>query len=204
MTTTVSMTGPGTWTIVNDAAAAIALQTTAITAELVFIDSNLFQINANIAKLVEKTTLSSKSISDLGVSLAGLSAASSNLSVIQAAGVANQIQTNNFQVAATKQTMLATGQTPPELPPIPEQLKEGITNSMVLNAAATAEGAVTNFITTQAAAAQAWIVGTETYKDIATWLKKAKDTVVASIFPPSSSTSASAAAAASGTKVLTT
>ena len=123
MPTTVTMTGPGTTTIVNDAAAAIALQTTALTAELVFIDADLFQININVAKLVDQAKVSAKALSDLQVSIAGLSAATSNAAVIQAAAASNQIQTNNFQVAATKATLEATGQPVPTLPPIVDQMK---------------------------------------------------------------------------------
>jgi cell division protein FtsL len=202
MATTVTMTGPGTTTIVNDAAAAIALQTTALAAELVFIDSDLFQININVAKLVDQAKVSAKALSDLQVSIAGLSAATSNSAVIQAAAAANQIQTNNFQVAATKQTLEATGQPVPVLPPIVDQMKTVVTDSLTLNAAATAEGAITNFIQTQAAAAQTWLVGTEVYKDVASWLKKQKDTLVAAIFPPSIDTVESAAKAASGIKTI--
>lgn len=202
MPTTVTMTGPGTTTIVNDAAAAILAQTAALTAELVFIDADLFQININVAKLVDQAKVSAKALSDLQVSIAGLSAATSNSAVIQAAAAANQIQTNNFQVAATKQTLEATGQPVPTLPPIPDQMKTVITDSLVLNAAATAEGAITNFIQTQAAAAQTWLVGTEVYKDVASWLKKQKDTLVAAIFPPSADTIQSAAKAASGIKTI--
>ena len=202
MTTTVTQTGPGTWTIVNDAAAAIAAQTTALTAELVFIDADLWHINNKLGDMLDQAKLQSKALSDLSISIAGLSAATSNVAVIQAAAAANQIQTNNFQVAATKQTMKATGQEPPTLPPIPDQMQEVITNSLTLNAAATAEGAITNFISTQAASAQAWIIGTETYKDIASWLKNAKDTVVSAIFPPSPKTIASGASAAAGVKTV--
>ena len=202
MATTVTMTGPGTTTIVNDAAAAIALQTTALTAELVFIDADLFQININIAKLVDQAKVSAKALSDLQVSIAGLSAATSNSAVIQAAAAANQIQTNNFQVAATKQTLEATGQPVPTMPPVVDQMKTVVTDSLVLNAAATAEGAITNFIQTQAAAAQTWLVGTEVYKDVASWLKKQKDTLVAAIFPPSKDTIESASKAASGIKTI--
>jgi len=185
MPTTVTMTGPGTTTIVDDAAAAIVAQTAALGGELLFMSTDLFYLRANLESLVEQSKIQSKALSDLSVSIAGLSAATSNLGVIQAAAAANQIQTNNFKVAATKQTMAATGQTPPTMPPIPDQMTEVITNSMTLNAAAVTEGAITNFITTQATAAQTWIVGTETYKDVTNWLKKQKDTLVSAIFPPS-------------------
>jgi cell division protein FtsL len=202
MPTTVTMTGPGTTTIVNDAAAAITAQTAALTAELVFIDSDLFQINVNVAKLVDQAKVSAKALSDLQVSIAGLSAATSNAAVIQAAAASNQIQTNNFQVAATKATLEATGQPVPAMPPIVDQMKTVVTDSMVLNAAATAEGAITNFIQTQAAAAQTWLVGTEVYKDVASWFKKQKDILVAAVFPPSADTAESAAKAASGIKSI--
>ena len=201
MPTTVTMTGPGTTTIVEDAAAAIALQTAAFEVSLLCIDSDLFQINTNLAKILEQSKAQSKALSDLSISIAGLSAATSNVSVIQAAAAANQIQTNNFQVAATKQTMKATGQEPPTLPPIPDQMAEVITNSLTLNAAATAQGAITNFITTQIAATQTWILGTETYKDVTTWLKKQKDLIIASVFPPAPTTVASQSAALALAKV---
>jgi hypothetical protein len=202
MTTTVTMTGPGSTTIVNDAAAAITAQTIALSAELVFIDGAIVQINNNIAKILEQSILQSKALSEISIALAGVSSATSNQTVLQAAATANQIKTFNFQVEATKAALIRTGQPVPVMPPITQQLEETISEATILQGAAVAQGAITNFISQQAVSTQAWIVGTEVYKTTAEYIKKAKNSLVSLITPPSASTIASAVAAATGDKTL--
>lgn len=196
------MTGPGTATIINDAAAAIALQTTALTAELVFIDAALNQINNNLSKLQAQAIASNKQLSDIEIAILSVAAANTNQAVIQAAQAASVIQKNNFEVQATKDALKRTGQPEPVLPTPQEQLKEGIVNATVINTAASAQGAVIGFVQRQSATLITFISTTEVYTSIANWVKKQKDTLVAAIFPPTTDAVASNAKAVAGVKTL--
>lgn len=213
MVTTVTMTGPGTTTIVDDAAAAITSQTTALTttmnantstlvAELVFIDAAINQINNNVAKLVERSTMISKAISDLEATASVSAAGQSSLNALQATAIANQIKTNNFQMAATREALVRTGQPEPTLPTFNEQLRESVDDAIALNTISVAQGTVTSFINSTVTNTGALIAGTETYKGIAAWLSKQKDVVLGAIIPPSAATVASSAAAQAAQKTV--
>jgi hypothetical protein len=213
MPTTVTMTGPGTTTIVDDAAAAITAQTNALTttmtanntkliAELVFIDAAINQINNNVAKLVERSTSISKAISDLEATTSVSAAGQSSLNALQATAIANQIKTNNFQMAVTKEALTRTGQPLPVLPDFEEQLKESVGDAISLNTISTAQGAVTSFINSTVTGTTELIAGTETFKGISSWLSKQKDVILGAIIPPSAATLASNAAAQAGQKVI--
>jgi len=213
MPTTVTMTGPGTTTIVDDAAAAIIAQTNAITAtmtsnntlliaELTFIDSAINQININVGKLVDRSALISKALSDLEATTSVSAAGQSSLNALQATAIANQIKTNNFQMAATKEALARTGQPEPTLPSFDDQLKESVNDAITLNAISTAQGVATSFINSTISSTTSLIAGTETFKGISSWLTKQKDVILSAILPPSASTIASAGAAASGVKTI--
>jgi hypothetical protein len=213
MPTTVTMTGPGTTTIVDDAAAAIIAQTNAITAtmtsnntlliaELTFIDSAINQININVGKLVDRSALISKAISDLEATTSVSVSSQNTMNVLQATAIANQIKTNNFQMAATKEALERTGQPVPVLPDFQEQIKEGVTDAVNLNIASTVQGAGLSFLNSTLESTASLIAGTETYKGVSAWLTKQKDVILSAILPPSASTVASAGAAASGVKTI--
>jgi hypothetical protein len=202
MTTTATMTGPGSITIVNDAAAAITAQTFALTAELVFIDAAINQINNNLSKLNSQAIATNKQLSNLEIAILSVAAANSNQAVIQAAQAASVIQTNNFQVAATKDALKRTGQPEPVVPTPQQQLEQSVVEASAVNAAAAAQGAVTSFIQTQSATILTMITSTEVYKGVAKWLQDQKDTLVAAIFPPTPAEVASNAAAAAGVKTI--
>jgi hypothetical protein len=185
MATVITMTGPGTTTVALDpVAAAIATANLATVKQLTAIQAACVEINKAVLELKNNTGVSAKALSDLQIAVASVATATASQTVIQAAAASNQIKTNNFQVQATKDALIATGQPVPQEPPIVEQLTTTIKDSLTMNGAAQAQGAITNFVTTQSAAIATWILTTETYKDITTYLKKAKDTIVASIFPP--------------------
>jgi Leucine-rich repeat (LRR) protein len=213
MPTIVTQQGPGTWTINDDAAAAIIAQTAAVTstmtsnntlliAELTFIDSAINQININVGKLVDRSALISKAISDLDATTSVSVSSQNTMNVLQATAIANQIKTNNFQMAATKEALERTGQPVPVLPDFQEQIKEGVTDAVNLNIASTVQGAGLSFLNSTLESTASLIAGTETYKGISAWLTKQKDVILSAILPPSASTVASAGAAASGVKTI--
>jgi len=213
MVTNVTMTGPGTTTIIDDAAAAITAQTNAITTTMTTNTTNLVtaltsmnaavnQINNNVAALVTQSTLMSKAISDLEVVTSVAATSQSTLNALQATAVANQIKTNNFQMAATKEALERTGQPLPTLPDFDQQLKEGVTDAINLNVAASVQGAGIEFVNSTVAGTATLIAGTETYKGIGSWLSRQKDTIVGAIFPPSPREVASNAASVAGNPTI--
>lgn len=213
MPTTVTMTGPGTTTIIDDAAAAITAQTNAVTttmntnttalvSELVLIDAAINQINNNVAKLVERSTMISKAISDLEATTSVSAAGQNSLNALQATAIVNQIKTNNFQMAATREALIRTGQPEPTLPAFDDQLRESVNDAISLNTISMAQGTVTSFINSTISNTGSLIAGTEVFKGISSWLSKQKDVVLGAIIPPSAATVASNAAAQAGQKVV--
>jgi hypothetical protein len=213
MPTTVTQQGPGTWTIIDDAAAAITAQTAAVTstmtanntaliAELVFIDAAINQINNNLSALVDRSTLLTKAISDLEATSSVSAAGQSSLNALQATAIANQIKTNNFQMAATREALIRTGQPEPVLPTFDLQLEESVRDAISLNTISIAQGTVTSFINSTISNTGALIAGTEAYKGISAWLTRQKDTLVAALIPPSASAAEKNAKAIAGVKVL--
>ena len=184
MPSVVTMTGPGTATVTDDAAVAIALQTTALTAELVFIFAALSQINNSLQTIKDNSKITAKATSDLQIAIASVATATSSATVIKAAEASSNIKKNNFDMQVTKAALVKTGQEVPVESPMPVQIKEVVKDSMIMNGIAVAEGAVTNFVTTQAASIATWIVETEVYRGITEYVKKAKETLLASLFPP--------------------
>jgi hypothetical protein len=200
MATVITMTGPGTTTVALDpVAAAITAANVLTVKQLTAIHAACVEINKAVLELKNNTGVSSKALSDLQIAVASVATATASQTVIQAAQASNQIKTNNFQVQATKDALIATGQPLPVEPPIVDQITTTIKDSMQMNAIATAEGAITNFVTTQSAAIATWITTTETYKGVATFLTKAKDTILTAILPPTPKDLESRAKAALGT-----
>jgi hypothetical protein len=185
MATVITMTGPGTTTVdLDPVALAIGASTTAMTANLKGIQAACNEINKAIREMKNHTSVSSKSLQDLQIAVASIATATAAQTVIQAAAASNQIKTNNFQVAATKSSLEETGQKIPVEPPIVQQITETVKDSVQMNSIAVAEGAVTSYISTQAAALATWIATTETYRGIESFLSKAKNTLLGTILPP--------------------
>ena len=202
MPTVATMTGPGTVTLTDDAAAAIVLQTTQQLVWNTKIFTALAQINNSLQTLKDNSKITAKATSDLQIAIASVATATSSATVIKAAEASSNIKKNNFDMAVTKAALIKTGQTVPPEPPMIDQIKETITDSMTMNSIAVSEGAVTNFVTTQAASISTWILQTETYRSITAYVTKAKDTLLLALFPPTPAASASNAAVLSGSPVI--
>jgi len=184
MPTQVTLTGPGNAIVVDDAGAAIAAQTTALTAELIFIDANLSQINSNLARIADASASISKALGDLNISVGTVAVAQNQNNAIQAAVAVNQIQTNNFQVEVTKQALVETGQKVPELPKIEEQIKTTIKDAILFNEIAVVEGILIKQINSTVVATGTWIAETAVYKTVTGWIKTQAENLAA-VFPKS-------------------
>jgi hypothetical protein len=199
MATVITMTGPGTTTVALDAVAiAINASTAASVVKLTAIQAALVEVNKAVRELKNNTGVSAKALKDLQIAVSSVATATSSQTVIQAAAASNQIKTNNFQVQATKDALIATGQPVPVEPPIVEQITTTIKDSMQMNGIAVAQGAVTNFITSSAAAIQVMITNTAVYKTVAGFLEESINTITSAILPPTAKDVASTATAVAG------
>ena len=199
MATVITMTGPGTTTVALDAVAlAITAASTASVVKLTAIQAALVEVNKAVRELKNNTGVSAKALKDLQIAVSSVATATSSQTVIQAAAASNQIKTNNFQVQATKDALIATGQPVPVEPPIVEQITTTIKDSMQMNGIAVAQGAVTNFITSSAASIQVMITNTAVYKTVAGFLEESINTITSAILPPTAKDVASTATAVAG------
>lgn len=204
MPSVVTMTGPGTATITDDAAAAIALQTSQQLIWNAKIFGALAQINNSLQTIKDNSKITAKATSDLQIAIASVATATSSATVIKAAEASSNIKKNNFDMAVTTAALERTGQPVPETPPMADQIKETVKDSMTMNGIAVAEGAVTNFVTTQAASIATWIVETEVYRGATEFLKRAKDTLISAVFPPSPAAVQSSVLVISGSPTMPT
>lgn len=193
------MTGPGTTTVnLDPVALAIGTANLATVKQLTAIQAALVEVNKAVRELKNNTGVSAKALKDLQIAVSSVATATASQTVIQAAAASNQIKTNNFQVQATKDALIATGQPVPVEPPIVDQITTTIKDSMQMNAIAVAEGAVTNFITSSAASIQTMITNTAVYKTVSAYIEDAINTLTTAIFPPTASDVVSTATAVAG------
>ena len=185
MPITGTMTGPGTVTITDDAAAAIQLQTQLLLAQNERLIAVQNQMNNALNAMIDRTELSSKSLSDVKVAIAGIAVSLSKMNVLVAASASNQIKTNNFQVQATKDALTRSGQPLPEMPSITDQLTETVSDSLSMNAAVTSSGVLTSYIQDSAIAIGQWIASTAVYTTVEKWVSESFNSLTQSLVPPS-------------------
>jgi hypothetical protein len=155
----VSMTGPGTAVVTDDAAVAITAQTAALTGALTAqvalligtpvsplpgtlssINLKLELIAKQLSVLVEHSKTSSASISDLSVAQSALVNLQQESNMIQTMAVSDQIDTNRFQTQVTNEALDRAGIPRPKTPPFLDTLKETIKKIKDFNVLVEAEG----------------------------------------------------------------
>jgi len=185
---------PVNTTIIDTDAAAIIAKTAALELTLLSVDSDLFSLNSNLAKYLEQQQAITKLIGEIDIAIQGYAAAISYQTTVVASAASNQIQTNNFNNAITKDESV-------KMPSLPEQYTQTIQDAILIKEAANGAAIVTNFATEQAGKAIGWITGTETYKNTQGWLGRQIERIKASVFPPSPDTVVSQSAALGLAKV---
>lgn len=192
----ISMSGPGSWVYDQTAVTlAIAANGTAIAAPLILMQGTLNQVNIQCGDIADNTDAIAKSLSNIEIALGSISIATSNQAVIQANLASSVILKNNFDKQVTIDGLAATGQKPPEMPPIEKQLREGMQQASLLQASAWAQGAVTTLVSEQGAALGTWITSTSAYTGVADWVKERTKQIFG---PPKPSTSKAKARAVKG------
>ena len=214
----VKMTGPGTATVTDDAAVAIAAQTTALTAALVTfttaikgvpstptggtltaIDADLSSISKSIARIADTEITIAGQLQSLNIALAGLTSATSNNTSVQTMLAVNQIKTNNFQVAVTKDGLKAAGVPEPVMPTIIEQIQLAINEALEFASLARVAGFFTDTLNGIITGISTFITGTEVYKTVAAKLEEFKQALLV-ILPPSTASIAAAIETKTGLK----
>jgi len=185
MPITGTMTGPGTVTITDDAAAAIQLQTELLLAQNERLIAVQNQMNNALNAMIDRTELSSKSLSDVNIAIAGIAVALSKMNVIVAASASNQIKTNNFQVQATKDALERSGQPVPKEASVTDQLAESVSDALSMNAAVTSSGVLISYIQDTAGAIASWLASTAVYKTVEKWVSESFNSLTQSLVPPS-------------------
>ena len=215
----VTMTGPGTATVTDDAAVAIAAQTTALTAALVTfttaikgvpstptggtltaIDADLSSISKSIARIADTEITIAGQLQSLNIALAGLTSATSNNTSVQTMLAVNQIKTNNFQVAVTKDGLKAAGVPEPVMPTIIEQIQLAINEALEFASLARVAGFFTDTLNGIITGISTFITGTEVYKTVAAKLEEFKQALLV-ILPPSTASIAAAIETKTGLKI---
>lgn len=197
-----TMTGPGSLTIADDAAAQIILQTASQKASNVLIIAALNQINNTVNRIADRAQSQAKTLSDVDITLSSISTTLSMGSVIAAAAATNQIKTNNFQIAATSEALVRSKQPVPRPPPMEEQITQTVQDALIMNASVISTGALTTFITDQVAAVGVFIASTAIYKTSAAFVQQQISNLTSLIIPPSPAAAASNAAAISGVPTI--
>jgi hypothetical protein len=197
MPSVVTMTGPGTATVTDDAAIAIttvltpAVVTgfTAIIAQIGNAEvpgtvlAELGQISYNLSRIADSDKAIAKAISDLNVAIGTISSAASESNAIQSMAVANQIKTSNFQMQATKDALKRADLPEPVVPEIKEQIKTAVVDGIEFGTIAAANGAINLAIKSTVQGTATWIAGTSAYQTIEGYLKQAKDSVLSIEIP---------------------
>jgi len=195
MPTVITMTGPGTATIVDDAAAEIALLNTMLQLQLGLLTTEITQLRLTIAdvgnhagRLADNSDFTSKSLDDHNSTWGSIATKLDALHSTIQAGVTNQVQKNNFDKEVTKQGMVNNGETPPPEPSLKEQITQTIKDASVMDQVMKAEGIVKKKITDAIEEIEHWIESTAIYQSITGWLKRQKDLLLSAIKLPSAKT----------------
>lgn len=192
MPTVVTLTGPGTGIVTDDAAVAITtVLTPVIQANYAAIIAQignaevpgtmlacLAEINHNLGRIADQDKAIAKAIGDLNIAMGTMATASMANNSVQAMLAANTIQTNNFQTQVTKDALKRADIPEPEMPEFKEQIKTAVKEGIEFNAISRVNGAVTNFINTSIQDTATWIAGTAAYQTVSEYLKKAKDSIL--------------------------
>lgn len=187
---------PVVTTIESDHAAIILKQSLLVDAVLVKIHACLVEVNKSLRETKNFQTSIPPAVDSLTPAILSITAGKTVQTAIKAADAANQIKTNNFKVAIKKQA----GDNP-EMPTTDIQLTDGVVDAIQMTSATRIATAISNYGNSVTSSIANAITGTETYKTVVNYLKKAKDQLLGLIFPPTPTDVKSSVQAAAGTPI---
>jgi hypothetical protein len=179
MPTTITMTGPGTATLIDDAAAAILAQNALLSAELLKISAALGKIadqtasiNESLISMKNKQDSLVQAVSDVADSTKTSTQATVHASAIQAVAATNQIETNDKLIAHAEQSRIDAQLPAVQYPSIITRIKENIKNSEIMAKSTEMTSVVTAWGSNLFNQMSDWLTQTYVYTGIKSWLKK--------------------------------
>lgn len=168
MPTTIVMSGPGTTTLVDDAALAIAAQTAALEViaasntlqmdalwgaaavaipgsprnSLANISTQLATLNDNLMTMKEQQRALTGALGEFSNTMKAQNAQAQKMEVLQTMAITDQIETNRFTKAETVAALQRNGIDPQPQPPILDTLKEHLKTSTQFGLAAELQSSV--------------------------------------------------------------
>jgi len=203
MPTTVTMSGPGTTTIVDDAAAAITAQTAALTAAinaqtlvLKQLQGTLANVTSALSSIADNAKASSGAITSVAKAVGSASSAVSDAAVTQQAMASSVIEKNTLDTAITKQSMSNIGVPLPELPSTIDQLKEQLKKGTIMSEVAKVEGFIKDKINSSVSDATEWAKKAIGVDQVIDNVKKQADAIITPTVKSAEAIARDAAAAA--------
>lgn len=172
--------------------AALVAQLAELQIELIFVDADLFAIVGETGRMADQAQAMSTALSATVIAVSSQAAAQSRANVLQAMQISNQMQTNNFFMAASNET--------PVMDPVPIQLKNSIIEGAEVRSALKITAATQDYISTSMSTVSNWIKDTALYKTAAKWLEDASNSIL-QLLPSSVKSLFTSSSAAAGTKV---
>lgn len=191
MPTTITMTGPGTATLVDDTAAAILAQNILLARELLVISAALGKIadqtasiNESLIAMKNKQDAMVSAISDTADSVKQSAQATTHASAIQAVAATNQIMTNDKLIAHTEQARTDAQLPAIQYPDLATSIKTNIKNSTIMSTATEMADAVTSWTRNIFSNISNWITQTYVYTGVKSWIKRQTDSIASLIVLP--------------------
>jgi hypothetical protein len=209
MPTTIVMSGPGTATLVDDAATAIIAQTAALTSAITAqtlvlkqIQGTLANVTSALSSIADNAKASSGAITSVAKAVGGASSAVSDMAVTNQAMASSVIKKNNFDTEVVSQTLTQNGQELPKLPSQLEQLKSQLKEGVIMSEITKAENFVKDKINGTLSDATEWAKKALGVDQVIDNVKKQADAIITpSIKSPESIARDAAAAAGYSTGV---
>ena len=160
------MSGPGSTTIVDDAAAAIVAQTEVMSLLVTNVGlcaEALVDLNQTLLALKNAQTLNASILKDIGNSVKHQTQTIEQQAVVQNMAAVDQIKANAINQAEQKAALARAGLDPAPLPELKETVKTAITGDTVLRGLTEFENNVSDFTTNQLQKLLAYIKSTSIY-----------------------------------------
>jgi len=192
MVTTVVATGPGSTTITEDTAAAVAASSAKQVAddakslseagaqltEVERFRNTMASMNQSISSIADSSKSISSKLDNINSGIGGMQAAMHDQTLTMQSIGANQMKKNAFDQALTEQKLKETGQQATldavleRLANIEEIIKQDVRDGMIVHAEIKLQGFITTKIEDAIQGIQNWITNSAIYQTVIGWLDK--------------------------------
>jgi hypothetical protein len=196
----VSMTGPGTAVITDDAALAITAQTAALTAAieaavlqligtsvipgtLGAIDNKLELIASQLVAVADNADALSLAVNDMKTAQSSLVSLQQESNIMQSMAVCDQMDTNRFQTQVTNEALDRAGIPRPKMPPFLDTLKETIKKIKDFNVLVETEGLIKSATDKLTGLVKDQLKSFDATFGISDWIKQKTQALKAAILP---------------------